>query len=139
MIKLLNDVRGIIFIRYLVVSIGALAVDLGAFLVLLQTGLNSVVASATGYCLGIFAHWMLSSRKVFHDRVSDRGTAARIQQKAMFVVSALLGLVLTMGIVGVGDTLGRDPRLAKIVAIGVSFIVTYLLRDVVIFRNVRTG
>ena len=139
MIKLLNDVRGIIFIRYLVVSVGALAVDLGAFLALLQTGLNSVVASALGYCLGIFAHWMLSSRKVFHDRVSDRGTAARIQQKAMFVVSALLGLVLTMGIVGVGDTLGRDPRLAKIVAIGVSFIVTYLLRDVVIFRNVRTG
>ena len=139
MIKLLNDVRGIIFIRYLVVSVGALAVDLGAFLALLQTGLNSVVASALGYCLGIFAHWMLSSRKVFHDRVSDRGTAARTQQKAMFVVSALLGLVLTMGIVGVGDTLGRDPRLAKIVAIGVSFIVTYLLRDVVIFRNVRTG
>ena len=139
MIKLFNDVRGIIFIRYLVVSVGALAVDLGAFLALLQTGLNSVVASALGYCLGIFAHWMLSSRKVFHDRVSDRGTAARTQQKAMFVVSALLGLVLTMGIVGVGDTLGRDPRLAKIVAIGVSFIVTYLLRDVVIFRNVRTG
>lgn len=139
MIKLIIDMRGITFVRYLVVSVGALAVDLGAFLALLQTGLNSVVASAMGYGLGIFAHWMLSSRKVFHDRVSDRGTAARTQQKAMFVVSALLGLVVTMSIVGIGDALGRDPRLAKFVAIGVSFVLTYLLRDVVIFRNARTG
>ncbi len=139
MIKLVGNLRGNIFVRYLVVSVGALAVDMGTFLALLQTGLNSVAASAIGYCLGIFAHWMLSSRKVFHNRVSERGTAARTQQKAMFVMSALLGLVLTMSIVGIGDALGLDPRLAKICAIGVSFFLTYLLRNVVIFRNVRTG
>lgn len=139
MIKLVNDLRGNTFIRYLVVSVGALAVDMGVFLALLQTGLNSVVAAAFGYGTGILAHWMLSSRKVFHDRVSERGTAARTQQKAMFVVSALLGLVLTMSIVGIGDALGLDPRLAKICAIGVSFLLTYLLRNVVIFRNVRAG
>ena len=139
MIKLVNNLRGNTFVRYLIVSVGALAVDMGVFLALLQTGLNSVVAAAVGYGAGILAHWMLSSRKVFHDRVSERGTAARTQQKAMFVVSALLGLVLTMSIVGIGDALGLDPRLAKIVAIGVSFLLTYLLRNVVIFRNVRPG
>lgn len=139
MIKLVNNLRGNTFVRYLIVSVGALAVDMGVFLALLQTGLNSVVAAAVGYGAGILAHWMLSSRKVFHDRVSGRGTAARTQQKAMFVVSALLGLVLTMSIVGIGDSLGLDPRIAKIVAIGVSFLLTYLLRNVVIFRNVRTG
>ncbi|MGB5077641.1 MAG: GtrA family protein [Sphingorhabdus sp.] len=139
MLRLIGNLRTNIFFRYLVVSVGALAVDIGAFLALLQIGIASVAASAAGYCLGIFTHWMLSSRKVFQDRVSGRGTAERTQQKAMFVVSALLGLVLTMSIVGVGEALGSDPRIAKILAVGVSFLLTYLLRNAVIFRNVRTG
>jgi putative flippase GtrA len=95
----------------------------------------STIAAAIGYGVGIVAHWTLSSRKVFQDRVSERGTRERTQQKAMFVVSALLGLIVTMSIVGVGEALGLDPRIAKVMAIGVSFMLTYLLRNVVIFRN----
>jgi putative flippase GtrA len=127
--------RQLTFIRYGVVSVGALAVDMGIFLALLQAGMISTLAAAIGYAVGIFAHWMLSSRKVFQDRVSERGTRERTQQKAMFVVSALLGLVLTMGVVGIGEIAGVDPRIAKVFAIGVSFVLTYLLRNVVIFRD----
>ena len=126
--------RQLTFIRYGVVSVGALAVDLGLFLVLLQTGMLSAVAAAIGYAAGIFAHWMLSSRKVFQDRVSERGTRERTQQKAMFVVSALIGLVLTMAVVGIGEFFGIDPRIAKVFAIILSFTLTYLLRNVVVFR-----
>jgi putative flippase GtrA len=97
------------------------------------------MAAAIGYSVGIVTHWLLSSRKVFQDRVSDRGTKERTQQKAMFVVSALLGLAVTMIIVGVGDALGLDPRIAKIMAIGISFMLTYLLRNMVIFRGGTSG
>lgn len=135
MLKLVNRLRGMTFIRYVFVSVGALAVDMGVFLALLKMGTVSTAAAAIGYTVGIGAHWLLSSRKVFHDRISDRGTMARTQQKAMFVISALLGLALTMAIVGIGDALGLDPRLAKIFAIGASFMLTYLLRNVVVFRN----
>lgn len=131
--------RKLTFIRYGIVSVGALAVDLGIFLVLLQSGMLSTLAAALGYAVGIFAHWMLSSRKVFQDRVSDRGTRERTQQKAMFVVSALLGLVLTMAVVGASEMLGVDPRVAKVFAIGLSFILTYMLRNVVIFRMSPDG
>jgi putative flippase GtrA len=131
----LHFFRQLTFLRYVVVSVGALAIDMGVFLALLKTGMISAVAAAIGYAIGIVAHWTLSSRKVFQDRVSGRGTRERTQQKAMFVVSALLGLVVTMSIVGVGDALGLDPRIAKIMAIGVSFMLTYLLRNVVIFRT----
>jgi putative flippase GtrA len=131
--------RKLTFIRYGIVSVGALAVDLGIFLALLQSGMRSALAAALGYAVGIFAHWMLSSRKVFQDRVSDRGTRERTQQKAMFVVSALLGLVLTMAVVGAGEMLGVDPRIAKVFAIGLSFILTYMLRNVVIFRMSPDG
>lgn len=127
--------RQLTFIRYGVVSVGALAVDMGIFLALLQSGMLSALAAAIGYAAGIFAHWMLSSRKVFQDRVSERGTRERTQQKAMFVVSALLGLVLTMAVVGVGEFIGIDPRIAKVFAIILSFTLTYLLRNVVVFRN----
>lgn len=127
--------RQLTFIRYGVVSVGALAVDMGIFLALLQCGMLSALAAAFGYAAGIFAHWMLSSRKVFQDRVSERGSRERTQQKAMFVVSALLGLILTMAVVGAGEMLGVDPRIGKVFAIILSFTLTYLLRNVVVFRN----
>jgi putative flippase GtrA len=127
--------RQLTFIRYGVVSVAALAVDMGIFLALLQSGMISALAAAIGYALGIFAHWMLSSRKVFQDRVSQRGTRERTQQKAMFVVSALLGLVLTMAVVGASEFIGVNPRVAKVFAIILSFTLTYLLRNVVVFRG----
>jgi putative flippase GtrA len=131
-IKLANQLRGNVFLRYVAVSVCALATDMTVFLLLLETGM---AASAVGYSVGIFAHWILSSRKVFHDRVSEKGTVARTQQKAMFLASALMGLVLTMIVVGAGTALGIDARIAKVVAIGTSFMLTYLLRNVVIFRQ----
>ena len=135
MIKLANRLRGNVFLRYVAVSIGALAADMTVFLLLLEIGMPAMAASAVGYSIGIFAHWILSSRKVFHDRVSEKGTIARTQQKAMFLASALMGLVLTMIVVGAGTALGIDARIAKVVAIGTSFMLTYLLRNVVIFRQ----
>lgn len=137
MIKFANRLRGNLFLRYVAVSIAALATDMIVFLLLLEASVPSVAASAIGYSAGILAHWILSSRKVFHDRVSEKGTSARMQQKAMFFASALLGLLMTVAIVGVGTALGTDPRLAKVIAIIISFLLTYALRNIVIFRQAR--
>lgn len=139
MIKLAISLRRNVFLRYVAVSVGALAADMLIFLILLSSGMPSVAASAIGYSVGILTHWILSSRKVFHDRVSEKGTAARTQQKAMFLISALLGLLLTMAIVGAGSMAGLDPRLAKICAIIISFMLTYMLRNIVIFRQAKTA
>ena len=51
----------------------------------------------------------------------------------MFVVSAFVGLGITTAIVGLGSRQGLDPRIAKAVAIAVSFQATYLLRRRVVF------
>ena len=120
-------------VRYLLASVGALAVDMGTFLALLSLGVWAAGASAVGYCLGIGAHWLMSSRAVFVGNVAERGMA-RTRQKALFVVSALVGLGLTTAIVWAGDVSGFDPRLAKLVAIAVSFTATWLLRSRVVFR-----
>ena len=130
-LKRVSDMR---FVRYFIASVGALAVDMGTFLALLSLGMIAAAASAIGYCAGILAHWLMSSRAVFRDTVAERGRA-RTKQKALFVVSALAGLVATIAIVGAGDLAGLDPRVAKLIAIVVSFLLTYTLRASVVFRG----
>jgi len=132
-ISTLNRLRDMRFLRYLLASAGALAVDMGSFLALLSLGMMAAASSAASYSLGIMAHWMLSSRTVFNDSVAERGLL-RTRQKALFVFSALLGLALTTAIVGGGDAAGIDPRVAKLAAIGASFMLTWLLRSKVVFR-----
>jgi putative flippase GtrA len=121
-------------IRYGLASVGALAVDMGSFLALLALAVPAAGASAIGYALGIVAHWLLSSRAVFADTVAARGRE-RTKQKALFVVSAMIGLALTTAIVGLADLGGIDPRMAKLAAIVISFAVTWMLRNKVVFRT----
>lgn len=118
--------------RYLAASVVALGFDLASFLALLAAGLAAAHAAALSYSLGILVHWFISSRAVFVDGVAERGPA-RTRQKALFVASALVGLALTAGIVGLGAALGLDPRLAKLAAVGVSFVATWLLRARIVF------
>lgn len=132
--SILLKLRDIRFLRYVLASVGALAVDFGCFLALLSLGVTAAPASALGYSLGILAHWLMSSRTVFQDKVAAGGMA-RTQQKALFVISALLGLALTTAIVGAADWSGLDPRLAKGAAIIVSFLVTWLIRSRIVFRS----
>lgn len=130
---MINRLRRILLLRYLLASIGALAVDMGSFLALLALGIAPVLASAAGYSLGIVAHWLLSSRAVFTDSVAEE-RGARTRQKALFVGSALIGLALTTLIVGMGTVLGMDSRASKILAIAVSFTATWLLRKRIVFQ-----
>ena len=132
-VSILAKLRDVRFIRYVLASVGALAVDVGSFLAFWGMGVAAAPASAMGYSLGILAHWLLSSRAVFQDSVAEGGMA-RTKQKALFVISALAGLGLTTAIVGAGDWAGIDPRIAKGVAIIVSFTATWLLRSKIVFR-----
>ena len=133
MLVRLAHIADIRLVRYLLASVGALAVDMGCFLILLAVGVWPASASVVAYCSGIVAHWLMSSRAVFVDGLAERGTR-RTRQKALFVGSALAGLALTTAIVGAGDFAGIDPRLAKLMAIGGSFLLTWLLRSRVVFR-----
>jgi hypothetical protein len=81
----------------------------------LGIGIAAVPAFAAAYSPDILAHWLMSSR-------------------ALFVVSALIGLAVTTAIVGLGYRAGGDPRLAKGVAIVISFALTWLIRSQIVFR-----
>jgi putative flippase GtrA len=130
--------QGIVFSKYLLVSIAALAVDMGTFFQLIAWQASPAAASSAAYSLGIVVHWWLSSRLVFAGRVlPDRG--ARAAQQAKFVLSALVGLALTTGIVTFGSRMGLDPRIAKLIAVGASFLTVWHLRNHYVFRPSRLG
>lgn len=131
MTALLRRVGTVAYSRYLAVSAAALAVDLGLFLLLRAAELPMTVVSALSYGAGIVTHWLLSSRLVFADGLRTPGTA-RTAQQALFVASGLAGLALTVAIVSLAG-LVIDPRLAKLVAIVVSFQTTWWLRRSVVF------
>ncbi|MFT3968519.1 MAG: GtrA family protein [Sphingobium sp.] len=119
--------------RYLLASIVALGFDTGLFLLLLRAGLPPVAASAAGYVFGLVLHWLISTRLVFAGGMAADGPA-RAGQKALFILSGLLGLAITMVIVGAGHRAGLDPRLAKLAAMVLSFQATYMARRILIFR-----
>jgi putative flippase GtrA len=121
-----------VYTRYIGASVVSLAVDFGVFVAALGLGMPPALAAATGYVSGIASHWAISSRLVFAAHVAA-SAAGRRQQQAMFVLSALVGLGITTGIVGLGSRYGLDPRIAKGVAIVVSFQATYILRRKVVF------
>ena len=120
------------YLRYLGVSAMALGVDLGLFLALIAGGILPAPASGISYLTGMVAHWFLSSRLVFGAYLAQPG-AGRGKQQGLFFASALAGLALTMLIVGVGDWLGLDPRIAKLLAVALSFNATYLMRRKIVF------
>ena len=120
------------YARYVIASAVALGVDITVFLAALGLGAPPVVAAAAGYMTGLVVHWFMSSRVVFVGRLADKG-GARLQQQGLFLGSALTGLGITMAIVGIGDLLGADPRLAKLAAVAISFQVTYILRRKIVF------
>lgn len=121
-----------VYLRYIGASVAALGVDFATFMLAMAIGVPPASAAAVGYCCGIVCHWLVSSRMVFVGQVAQTG-AARRQQQTLFVATALVGLGITTAIVGLGSWCGLDPRLAKGVAIVVSFQATYLLRKKVVF------
>jgi len=120
------------YTRYIGASVAALGIDFAIFMATLSLGLTPALAAACGYMAGIVCHWVISSRMVFIGQVASVG-AARRQQQALFLLSALVGLGITTGIVGLGSRYGLDPRVAKGIAIVVSFQATYVLRKKVVF------
>lgn len=136
MLSLLGHVARLRLMRYTLVSAMALAADTGSFLALLALGTAPTPASAVGYTLGIGVHWLISSRFVFSETLAAPGLE-RLRQKVLFTAAALAGLVLTTLIVGVATYLGVDPRLAKVVAVGASFMTTWSLRHWFVFDTAR--
>lgn len=138
MIKLFEQFSSAQFLRYFAASAGALAVDMGGFLLLLNTALPAGICAAISYMLGMVVNWFLLSRSVFATGTHDAGPE-RTRQKALFLFTTWGGLAATTGIVSVADLIGADVRLSKGLAVCVSFVLNYFVRKHFIFTAARAS
>ena len=117
----------------MVASFAGTIIDLGGFLLLYRQGIVPVFAAVSSYIMGVAVHWLVSSRFVFADRLASKGLARGTQQ-LLFLMSAFAGLAITAGIVWFAGQADVDPRIGKLVAMGVSFLAVWTLRLVFVFR-----
>lgn len=128
-----QKLRDIIYARYVLVSVFALAMDIAVFTAFLWAGTNATWAAIIGYSTGIIVHWLGSSRFVFTD--NDHIAKKDMREKILFLLSALLGLALTAAIVKLGEILAIWPHIAKLFAIIISFQITYIIRKYCVFKG----
>lgn len=123
-------VARLMFARYLLASIIALASDFALFLLLDRLGLPPVAAACGGYAGGLLVHWAISVRFVF-----DTGAGPSHGQRLAFIASALLGMGMTMAMVGALSLVGTAPALAKLLSVPVSFLTVYAIRKYGVFAR----
>jgi putative flippase GtrA len=120
----------LMFARYLLASIGALSGDFAIFLMLGRAGLPPVAAACAGYGAGLLIHWVISVRYVF-----DTGAGPSHGQRLAFIASALLGMGMTMAMVGSLSLIGIAPALAKLLSVPASFLTVYAIRKYGVFAR----
>ena len=122
--------------RYTIVSALALVLDFTVYLLLAAGGMTGALAGAIGYACGLALHYMLSVRFVFDAAAAHKGQSRLV---AEFALSGLAGMAITALVIAVTVDLGGMPLLpAKILAVGVSFLVVFALRRSVVFAGRRS-
>ena len=119
--------------RYVLASCIALACDYGVLLWLVH-GLAQPAtrAGAISYGLGVLVHYLLSRAFVFAPGWLNR---RRPVELTGFVMTGLVGMALTVAVLEAGTrVLALPVSASKAVAVGLSFILTYLLRQRLVFR-----
>jgi putative flippase GtrA len=112
---------------YLVVAVLSLLSDLAVFFLLLPTSL--VFAVIIGFMVGTIANYLLSTLLAF-----ARGRFGRGQEVLRLFAVALVGVLLTLGLVLLLTTLGLSAVAAKLVATVIVFGWNYMGRRLFVFR-----
>ena len=121
-------------ILYGLASAAALAVDWGLLVLLTWMGVDYLVASGSGFCVGIGVAYALSIRMVF----AHRPIAERWREFTGFLGVGLAGLLLTQGLMMVWvEAFGMSPASAKAATAGLVFLFNFTVRRALLFRAPR--
>jgi dolichol-phosphate mannosyltransferase len=117
--------------RYLLVSIVAVAFDIGAFVALTAIGLHYLPANLLAALLGIGCNYILSQRYVFR-------TAERFEKRihaSLFFGIGFAGLVVNSILMVVSiEQVGLVEIIGKFTATAGSFVFNYVARKLILYR-----
>ena len=122
---------------YTAVSAFAWLVDVAIlFFAAMQLGLPHYLSAAIGYTVGLLVHYLLSVRYVF---VYRRMAGQWRTEVLIYVLTGLLGIVLSALIVHVGSLLNLPLIVSKIIATGITFAAVFVVRKVALFTSTDSG
>lgn len=116
-------------VRYFFTAGSAAVVDVGGFAILRMTSMPIAISAVVSFCIAAAVNYLLSSRYAFHQVPSLQGFG-------LFFVAALGGLTVNVLVTLAGSLyLGIMPVLAKIIGVGISFLVNFWLNLRVVFKT----
>lgn len=104
----------------------AAVVDAGSFIVLLHAGLSATLAGTVSFCIAAVVNYHLTARHVFSRDASMRGFL-------LFLLGALGGMVVNVGVTTFAITEGLAPLIAKVLGIGVAFFINFAINSRIVF------
>lgn len=104
----------------------AAVVDAGSFIVLLHAGLPVTLAGTVSFCIAAVVNYRLTARHVFSRNASLRGFL-------VFLLGALGGMLVNVGVTTFAITEGLAPLIAKILGIGVAFFINFAINSRIVF------
>lgn len=123
------------FIRYFAVSLTALGIDYSTYIILINyKNIEIAEAAVIGYFVGFIFSYFLFSKVVFN--VSNVNLKEKGKQIFLYLLSGFLGLAMTYVISSLSVLIiGNNIHAAKIIAVMISFIVVYLFRKYIVFKQ----
>ena len=123
------------FLAYLGVSVAALALDAALLYGLTKAGhLGYLTSSTISYSCGAVLHYLLSVRFVFGERRVSSGKV----EFAIYSLVGAFGLLVTQMVLKLSvDVLALNVMVGKAAAVGLSFVMNYGLRRVLLFTVFR--
>jgi putative flippase GtrA len=116
-------------LRYFLTAGTAAIVDVGGFAMLCLTQIPLAVSAVASFSLATVVNYLLTSRFVFKDAPTLRGYG-------LFFLAAVGGLIVNVSMTLVGSLyLGLAPVLAKVIGVGIAFLVNFWLNLRVVFRK----
>jgi putative flippase GtrA len=104
----------------------AAVVDAGSFIALLHAGLPAIPAGTVSFCIAAVVNYRLTARHVFSRDASLRGFL-------LFLLGALGGMLVNVGVTTFAITGGLAPLIAKVLGIGVAFFVNFAINSRIVF------
>lgn len=119
--------------RYALVSAAALAVDYGTFALAVAVSPGRyLAANVLGFLTGVTAAYIGSVLWVFSERRYDN----RVIEFALFAAAGVGGLAVGSAVLAAGvEWMKLDPRIAKLAAVGASFVFNFGVRRALLFAR----
>ncbi len=99
----------------------AAIVDAGSFVALLHAGLPAISAGTVSFCIAAVINYRLTARD------------ASLRGFLLFLLGALGGMLVNVGVTTFAITGGVAPLIAKILGIGVAFFVNFAINSRIVF------